>query len=67
MYKDLCVGASEDWNNYITNGRFMGMGLDNQPPRGVQQRGISLMYLATMISSLCRLHINSQVHRVRYI
>ena len=34
MYKDLCVGASEDWNNYITNGRFMGMGLDNQPPQG---------------------------------
>ena len=34
MYKDLCVGASEDWNNYITNGRFMGLGLDNQPPQG---------------------------------
>lgn len=34
MYKEWCANAYEDWNNYITNGRFMGQGLDNQPSQG---------------------------------
>ena len=34
MYKEWCENASGDWNDYITNGRFMGQGLDNQPPQG---------------------------------
>ena len=34
MYKEWCANASGDWNDYITNGRFMGQGLDNQPPQG---------------------------------